>query len=145
MNVKLWLVGSMAAVVAAVALGNNREHGATRFEDVEALMDKVEMYDNKTVTVPGEVDHLIDPKSFVLESGGLLNDEIVVVMSKSLSDAQKQMAVDDANVIVTGKIRRVSAADLRKELGWEFDAKLDKQFGRAKQFLIADEIQRKAE
>jgi hypothetical protein len=134
-------------VVTSAALANTVRKGdtANRFEDVEDLMDRVEQLDNQTVTVAGEVDKLIDPQSFILESGGIINDEIVVVMDKKLMDAQKAMATDDANLIVTGTVRRIPVAQLRKELGWNFDSKWDEKFGRVKNFLIASEIQRKAD
>jgi hypothetical protein len=134
-------------VVTSAALANTVRKGdtANRFEDVEDLMDRVEQLDNQTVTVAGEVDKLIDPQSFILESGGIINDEIVVVMDKKLMDAQKAMATDDANLIVTGTVRRIPVAQLRKELGWNFDSKWDEKFGRVKSFLIASEIQRKAD
>jgi hypothetical protein len=49
-----------------------------KFENVEDLLDNVAEYDGRRVQVSGEVEKIIDTRSFILEGGGIFNDEIIV-------------------------------------------------------------------
>src|SRR5690606_3131310 len=60
--------------------------GVQQFKDVESLMDKVDEVKNRQVKVTGEVKEKKN-RSFVLESGGVVNDEILVFLGKNLENS----------------------------------------------------------
>ena len=117
---------------------------ANRFEDVEALMDKVENLNGQKVAVSGEVDDIAGT-TFVLEGGGIINDEIVVVLGKGMEDAQKGLVADDSEIQIEGTIHQGRLVDASGELGVNFDSDLRDRLNKVQQYLVAEKITRKAE
>lgn len=107
-------------------------------KDVETLLDDVARYNGQKVQVSGEVEKIIDPKAFVLESGGLFNDEIVVLQPQG-----KLNVKDDSEVTVTGTVRTVGLVDVEREYGWDLDPQIRIELERVEAFLIADRIESK--
>ncbi|EDZ65767.1 hypothetical protein NOC27_2447 [Nitrosococcus oceani AFC27] len=105
-------------------------------EDVEELLDNIERYDGQKVTVSGEVEERIDKRSFILESGGLFNDEIVVVMPKGNLNVQ-----EDDEVAVTGKVRAVKFVDIEREYNWVLNEEIKSEIEDVEAFLIADHVE----
>ena len=70
------VVSIVLGFVAAVAFANTGKVGdnSSHFENVEALMDKAEQLNNKTVTVTGEVDKLIDPSAFIAPGATIIGN-----------------------------------------------------------------------
>ncbi|ADJ29392.1 conserved hypothetical protein [Nitrosococcus watsonii C-113] len=108
---------------------------AQTVEDVEKLLDNIERYDGQKVTVSGEVEERIDKKAFILESGGLFNDEIVVVMPKGNLNVQ-----EDDEVTVTGTVRAVKFVDVEREYDWVLDEEIRTEIEDVDAFLIADHV-----
>ena len=113
---------------------------ATRFEDVETLRGQIENYRGKRVTVSGEVKRILSPRAFVLESGGLINDDLVGVMPKAVDSTQSALVRDDANLVVTGKLHRGTATEVQTDLGWEWEAPLRDRLTRVNDYLVVDRI-----
>lgn len=106
------------------------------FETVEELLDIVSRYNGQKVRVSGEVEEIIDQQAFVLESGGLFNDEMVVLMPKGQLQVE-----EDYEVAVTGTVRTVGLIDIEREYGWDLDPHVKLELEHWEAFLIADRIE----
>lgn len=135
-------IGLASLMALAGISGSLSASAATKamvIEDVETLNDNIAKYNNKTVRVKGEVKDKIDPKAVTIESGGIFNDEIVVVAGKNMKGDLASLK-DDANVEVTGTIRTVPVVEIRRELSWDLNPELVAEFEGVDVFLVADEI-----
>lgn len=110
--------------------------------DVEQLNDKIAQHAGKQVSVAGEVEEWLDSRSFVLESGGLFNDEITVIVPPNTKGIDVQRLREDSDIVVSGTVRSVPVVELERELGWDFDPQLEVELEGAKNFLVADRITR---
>ena len=106
-------------------------------EDVEELLDNVARYNNQKVKVSGEVEEVIDRQAFILESGGLFNDEIVVLIPKN-----NMRVEEDSEVTVTGTVRAVGLVEIEREYGWDLDPQIKIELENVEAYLIADRIER---
>ncbi|EDZ65450.1 hypothetical protein NOC27_2130 [Nitrosococcus oceani AFC27] len=138
MLVKMAVLVMASAALAAVPAMSSAQTGAQpqQLEDVEALLDNVVRYDGKKVSVSGEVEEVIDEKAFILESGGLFEDEMVV-----LKPAGNLMVKEDYEVTVTGTVRAVALVDIEREYGWDLDPQIKIELENIEAFLIADSIE----
>jgi hypothetical protein len=108
------------------------------FEDVETLNDDLPQYKNKKVTVSGHVDNMIDSKSMILESGGIFDNEILVVAGPSIKDVDMEKIHEKSDVKITGMLRIMNAAQAKKEFGWS--PSQARQIEGERAFLVADQI-----
>lgn len=110
--------------------------------DVEELNDKIAQHAGKQVSVAGEIEDWLDARTFVLESGGLFNDEIAVIVPPNVKGLDVQRLREDADIVVSGTVRSVPVIELERELGWDFDPQLEVELEGTKNFLVADRITR---
>lgn len=113
---------------------------AMNAKDVEEINDDLKAFSNKKVKVVGEVKDLIDAKAFVLESGGIFNDEIVVVGDLGLKPRPISDLKEDQKIEVTGILRTTTIVDLKKELSWDLDPQMEAELEGVKGFIVADRI-----
>lgn len=133
--------GTAAQPKPAPASQQQASGAALPLYDVEELNDQLASKVNQKVRVAGEVDDFLGPRTFVLESGGILDDEIAVVIPQNV---QTELAAvrDDAELIVTGTVRRIGVVELERELGWDFEPELELEFEGTRDFLVAERIER---
>ncbi|WNG35417.1 hypothetical protein F0U61_18385 [Archangium violaceum] len=110
--------------------------------NVEQLNDNIAQHSGKQVSVAGEIEEWLDARSFVLESGGLFNDEIAVIVPPNAKGLDAQRLREDADIVVSGTVRSVPLVELERELGWDLDPELEVEFEGTKHFLVADRITR---
>jgi len=110
--------------------------------DVEELNDELARYAGQRVSVEGEVEEWLDPRSFVLEGGGLFNDEIAVVIPPNAQGLDPQRLREDADIVVSGTVRATPLIELQRELSWDLDPQLEVELQGVKYFLVADRITR---
>lgn len=108
-----------------------------KVEDVETLNDNLQKYEDKKITVKGEVQDVIDQYSMVIESGGLINDEIVVSGGEPLNPAALK---EDAQVEVTGTLRRVPVVEVQRELGRNFQPTVQKELKGMNAMIMVEKI-----
>lgn len=115
-------------------------------DDVQTLNKGISNYDNKKVKVTGEIKDKLDKRSFVLEGGGIMNDEIVVVVDPKVQ-GQKTANVDklkeNAKIEVTGTVKAVPVASVREELSWDLDPKIEVELEGVTGVLVAETIAKK--
>jgi hypothetical protein len=76
--------------------------------DVEELNDDLDGQMGKTVAVVGEVEKRFDNRSFVLESGGLFDNEITVIVPQTSKGMKPDRIQEDAQLLIHGKVRKAS-------------------------------------
>lgn len=128
----------------AKGAGQRQRAAATQASpmNVEQLNDNIAQHSGKQVSVAGEIEEWLDSRSFVLESGGLFNDEIAVVVPPNAKGVDLQRLSEDADIVVSGTVRSVPVIELERELGWDFDPELEVEFEGTKHFLVVDRISR---
>lgn len=110
--------------------------------NVEQLNDKIAQHAGKQVSVAGEIEEWLDARTFVLESGGLFNDEIAVIVPPNAKGMDVQRLREDTDIVVSGTVRSVPIIELERELGWDLDPQLEVELEGTKNFLVADRITR---
>jgi len=101
---------------AAIPLGcgerevNSPEEPAMRVSDIA---NQPEQYFNKPVNVVGEVAKVYGPNAFTLDKGGLAGADVFVIAADV-----KRPATEDDDVMVTGTVRRLDAAELQRTYPW---------------------------
>lgn len=134
---------SLSALFAVVpALAQEQSAAPVAVEDVEELLDNIGGYANDRVAVSGEIEEHIDPRSFVLESGGLFNDEITVIMPAGAEGLDPTLLREDSDVVVIGTLRTVPVVEIEREFGWDFDPEIEAELEDVRTYLIAEKIER---
>jgi len=108
-------------------------------KDVETLNDDIKKFSGKSVTVSGEIEDKIDSKTVVLESGGVFNDEIVVIAGPNFKGNFANLQ-EDATVMVTGTVVVRPIAEIRTQYTWDVTPDMQTEFRDVTAFLIADEV-----
>ncbi len=108
--------------------------------DVEELNDNISRYAGKKVTVAGEIEDKLDARSFVIESGGIFDDEIVVLTPPGSKGLRPLQLNEDADIVVTGTVRSYPVMELERELGWDLDPELEVELEGTRNYLVADNI-----
>ncbi|MFP2901684.1 hypothetical protein [Corallococcus sp. 4LFB] len=108
--------------------------------DVEELNDNISSYVGQKVSVAGEIENKLDARSFVMESGGIFDDEIVVVVPQKSQGLRPVRLREDANIVVTGTVRSIPIVDVERQLGWDLDPELKIELEGTRNFLVADRI-----
>lgn len=114
--------------------------GAVNVNTVSTLNANLDLYKNKMVAVHGEVDDKVNERAFLLESGGLINDELVVIASDKIPADQLAAIKEDSEVQVKGTVKVMSLADAKKEFRWTLSKEDEKELRDVKTFLVAESI-----
>lgn len=110
--------------------------------DVQELNRRAERYAGQKVAVAGEIQDRVGGASFVLESGGIVNDEILVAVRKDAQGLEPSELAEDTDVVVTGTLRRVPVIEIERELGWDLEPELEIELEETKSVLVAERIER---
>lgn len=115
--------------------------------DVEKLNDEPTRYVGQRVSVAGELQEWLDARAFVLESGGIFDDEMTVIVPKDAKGMSPRELPEDADIVVTGTVRSTTLVEIERELGWDLDPELEIEFDGTRTYLVAERIapQRDAE
>lgn len=131
-----------SALLATFSVWANVEQtrNVTVLKDVETLNDNLAKYSGKVVRVNGEIEEKIDSRSIVLESGGFLNDEIVVINGANAKGTKIDELNKDTKVVVTGTVVMKPVSEFRKDYNWNLNSETEKEFKNIRAFLVAEEI-----
>jgi hypothetical protein len=110
--------------------------------DVEQLNDRIDTLIGNRVTVAGEIHKKLDAQSFVLESGGIFDDEITVIVPRDAKGISMRSFAEDSDVVVTGTVRTAPLVEIERELGWDLDPQYEIEFEGNRNFLVAEKITR---
>lgn len=109
-------------------------------KSVGTLNSNIKRYEGKTVRVRGEIESKIDARTAIIESGGLFNNEIAIVVSPTALGPQVSNLREDDEVYVTGKIYTKSLSDFRLEHSWTLAPEIEQELNKKRAILIVDEI-----
>lgn len=128
-----WTVALLAMAAALVAC--ERKRGTT----AEDVVEQPAAYYGNQVTVVGEVSKIYSPRAFALESGGLL-DESILVVTKTPIQVLAPMTLEEGNdIAVTGVVQRMVVADIEREIGWDLEAGIETEH-QGKPVIVAQNI-----
>lgn len=129
----------VAVVVPFVALsGIDGKYKA--FSDVKDLRNEIKATDTRNVSVVGDVQSIEHKKHFVLESGGIINDSILVITPKSLDNLAGSLK-QDQKVKVYGEVYITQQREIVRKEDWQLDPHVEAEMKRRKMFLLAEKIE----
>ncbi len=121
------------------AFSQNASQKAQVVKDVETLNDDINKYSGQRVEVQGEIEDKIDGRSVVIESGGVFNDEIVVIAGPNFKGDMGAMK-EDTLVKVTGTVVAKPYSEVRSQYNWTLNDDMQTEFGDVRAFLVADDV-----
>lgn len=134
---------SLLFVVSVNARGDKykTEGKTTHVRDVEELLDQKAKLDNKSVSVSGEIEEVLDERTFILESGGLFDDEVVVFMDKNVqADELNRLIKEDKELIVNGTFKRATVAEIEREHDWKFSSDSKKKLKKSQAYILGSQL-----
>jgi hypothetical protein len=113
------------AIIATSAIPRPR-YLSWQAATVDDVVDHPDVYLGQAVTVRGEVEDVVGPRSFTLEDDDLLfDDEVLVLTTGQMTDRAGQPlgadALVDRPVWVTGTVRLFDRAEIERDLGIDLD------------------------
>ena len=142
------MTANSAARISLIAASLTMAAAATSCKDekptptVEKVTEQPFAYENRAVTLFGEVDDVYGERAFQLQSEEdpfEIWEEELLVISRSPIRMPGRSLEDDDHVVVSGKVRNLVVADLERELGWDLDPELETEFAN-KPIVIADGV-----
>lgn len=107
------------------------------------INSQIQRFNQQTVAVAGELKDRLSGRVFVIESGGIFNDEITVVVPKGAKGLDPASLQDDADVVVTGKVQRAQVVEVHRDADWwDLDPEIEAELTGERTYLIADSISR---
>lgn len=103
------------------------------------VTDEPARYYGKEVTLSGHVQRVQSDRSFVLESKGFWDNEILV-LTKTPIRGTGAIALDQGDEVrVTGTVQKLTVAEVERDLGWDLDTTLEVEY-KDKAVLVARSI-----
>jgi hypothetical protein len=137
---KLSVIALLLAT-AAIPFGcGEREVSSPEPPAVKAsdIANKPDDYYNKPVSVVAEVEKVYGPSAFTLDKGGLTGSDVLVI-----AENPKRPPTEDDDVMVTGTVRRMDAAELQRSYPWfrpdQYPAEVLEQF-KDKPVIVATSV-----
>lgn len=106
---------------------------------VEQVDEDPMRFYGKRVTLSGEVEKIYGARAFELEGESIWWDEQLLVVTRSPIAIGKQMLTSDEDVLVSGTVRKLTVAEIERELGWDLESEIEVEFAE-KPVLVADSI-----
>jgi hypothetical protein len=121
---------------------NVRAPGELRVAEITASPDQLM---NETVIVVGEVKDMLGAHAFTLSDESPLGpgqDSDIVVLGAERADWTMDETKGDARMRVRGRLERVPAANLERDLGWKLGDEVQNEIKGEKVVLIAQHVER---
>jgi hypothetical protein len=142
--VRIWLFGALAA---AGALGGCRDRDPRAVAEtrgapaqrVEEIQRSPAHYVGRDATVIGTVDQVLGERAFELEGEGALWPGKLLVLSRAPVRFGPTELAHGEELVVSGTIHRMAAAELERDLGQSVDASLARRYG-GRPVLVADSV-----
>lgn len=96
--------------------------------DVDDITDDPDKFVGKTVTVKAEVEEVIGTQIAIIEDEEVFQEEMLVLSATPLSSIVLTPVSENTDQTFTGVVRIFNAAELRQELGVNFDEDLVEKF-----------------
>lgn len=106
---------------------------------VEQVDEDPMRFYGKRVTISGEVEKIYGTRAFELQGESIWWDEQLLVVTRSPIAIGKQMLTSDEDVMVSGTVRKLTVAEVERELGWDLEPEIEVEFSE-KPVLLAESI-----
>lgn len=106
---------------------------------VEQVDEDPMRFYGKRVTLSGEVEKIYGTRAFELQGESIWWDEQLLVVTRSPIAIGKQMLTSDEDVMVSGTVKKLTVAEVERELGWDLEPEIEVEFAE-KPVLLADSI-----
>lgn len=131
------------SLIFTVACGDDVEDRVDRVGGVTAaqILENPTAYAGKIVTVSGEVDDIIEPRAFEMDSG-LTTGELLVLGRApypALPEAGNRAYVVGDVATVTGLVTMLVTADIEREIGWDLSPQIEAEYN-ARPVIIAQNV-----
>lgn len=108
--------------------------------DVEEVNDNPQRFAGKTISVAGEVEDWVSARSFVLESGGVFDDEMTVIVPAGAKGIAPEFLSEDANIVVTGRVVTAPLLDIQRDYGWDLYPEYETEYVGNRTYMVADRL-----
>jgi hypothetical protein len=106
---------------------------------VEQVDEDPMRFHGKRVRLGGEIDKVYSPRAFELEGEGVWWDEQILVVARSPVTLGGRTLAEDDEVMVSGTVKKLTVAEVERELGWDLDPQIEIEF-RDLPVLLADTV-----
>jgi len=149
MNASNWPVAGprlLAGTAVVVSLGGCPPEPTVTSPTAEAptidnIDDHPARFVGERVALAGEVEEVLDERTFVLENDDLLWDDEVTVVSRQPIRYGVERLGEDEYVAISGVVHYVGTVELERELGWDFETELEVEM-EGEPVVVADEVGR---
>jgi hypothetical protein len=139
-----WTVAALLIAVLGSACDRDDETMAAQTQlaptATVAQVDQDPMrFHGKRVRLGGEIDKVYSPRAFELEGEGVWWDDQILVVARSPVTLGGRILTEDDEVMVSGTVKKLTVAEVERELGWDLDPQIEVEF-RDLPVLVADTV-----
>jgi hypothetical protein len=123
----------LAASAMAALLAVTASCGPAPGADIAAgeIITRPTAYVGQSLTVSGRVEDVYPPRAFTIDSG-MQDGDLLVLSTDSIPELEQMAAErgrgDGMTALVTGTVRLFVATEIEREVGWDLDPRLEKEF-----------------
>jgi hypothetical protein len=126
-----------SAISLAQAADQPADDTVHKVKNVKELLNNIARYDGKEIQVSGKVDKVIDDHTLILESGGVFNNEIVVLMPKNNIKVKE----GNSHITVTGTLRTADIFEIETYYNQKLNPELSIEKDEIEAYIVADNIE----
>jgi hypothetical protein len=135
-NIATAILTMLSAISLAQASDQSTDN-VIKVKNVKELLDNIVRYNGKKIQVSGKVDKVIDAHSFILESGGVFNNEIVVIVPKN----NRKVTENNAPATVTGSLRTADLIETETYYDQKLNPELSIEKDEIEAYIVADKVE----
>lgn len=117
----LWQAAVVLMAMSAAA-GCKRDESKTTVDEV---VEETARFVGQEVSVTGEVAEIKGDRAFVLEAGGLGQDQVLVLTKSPIRLAGTDVLEQGDHVRVTGVVHSFDTVAIEREVGWDLDPQME--------------------
>lgn len=121
---KFWRAAVVLMAMSA-AVGCKRDETKTTVDEV---VDETARFYGQEVTVTGEVAEREGDRAFVLEAGGLAQDQVLVLTKSPIQLTGDAVLEQGDNVRVTGVVHNFDVTAIEREVGWDLEPQMEAEY-----------------
>lgn len=112
----------MVLMAMSAAAGCKRDDSKTTVDEV---VEETARFVGQEVSVTGEIAELHGDRAFVLEAGGLGQDQVLVLTKSPIRLTGTAVLEQGDHLRVTGVVHSFDAVTIEREVGWDLDPQLE--------------------
>lgn len=133
-----WVVAMAAAAMLAAGTLAGCAHEKAG-PSLGQIKDNASAYNNRRVTVQGEVDKIVGERAFAIKSGGMFGKDRMLVITPEPARLSGQPVQKGDDLMLTGTVRAQTFDQIEQETGVRFSPEVKVEY-RDKPVLVADHL-----